>query len=65
MNRVWGLLLLCTSSLFAQQTNTDSLRAKYKDENAVYSILKENMVISVVKDKPVVHCDHQSEMWFL
>ncbi len=65
MNRVWGLLLMCTSSLFAQQTNTDSLRAKYKDENALYSILKENMVISVVKDKPVVHCDHQSEMWFL
>jgi len=66
MRRVWGILLLLSSvSLFAQQINADSLRLKYKDENAAYSIFKESMTINMVKDKPQVFCDHLSEMWFL
>ena len=66
MSRVWGyLLVLIASSSFAQQINADSLRLKYKDENAAYSLFKESMVIKMEQDKPQVYCDHISEMWFL
>lgn len=66
MNKIWAFLyLLLPAVAFSQQPDTDSLRAQFKDESAVYSVLKENMVINLVKEKLDVHSDHVSEIWFL
>jgi hypothetical protein len=57
--------MLISSQLMAQQPDVDSLRAQYKDESAVYSVLKESMTIKIVKEQTQVSSNHESEMWFL
>lgn len=68
MKFFFAVLFIVSSAIhsFSQKVNYDSLQLKYHDESAVYSFLKQAMVIHWNKeDKVEVYSDHESEIVFL
>jgi transglutaminase-like putative cysteine protease len=59
-------LLLLTTSVYAQKDDVYSdLRKKYSNENAVFVSRKENAVIKIEKDQPVIYSNVYEELLLL
>jgi hypothetical protein len=62
-SKLAAALLLMAPGLFAQvNVNVEEIRAKYKNENAVFLSKKEDCVIKMEADGPKIVVDHYEEM---